>query len=60
MTRLTRWRLPAVLLLVSTLGGPHEQLQAQASPEAGEEAPATFVSSEELPADAAVSFPVDI
>ena len=58
----------ALLILVFATVGPKtpaddpqqapEESQAPAAPEA--EPPETFVPSEELPADSAISFPVDI
>ncbi len=49
--------LTLVLLAASVLVPPGGSLAAQEEPE---EAPSTFVPTEELPADAAVSFPTDI
>ena len=60
MTKPIRLTLLALLLAVSTLSLPNHRLAAQAAGEAQEEAPAAFVPTEKLPADAAVSFPIDI
>ena len=50
-----------VLLVLVSLTSPHsERLAAQTSAETEKEALETFVPSEKLPADSAISFPVDI
>ena len=58
MKRATRFALLVLLLAVSVLSLPNQPLVAQAGGE--EEGPAAFVPTEKLPADSAVSFPVDI
>ena len=60
MARLVRLRLFALLLVASTLGAPSDALRAQGAEEPEEQGPAAFIPSEELSADSAVSFPVDI
>jgi hypothetical protein len=60
MKRTIRWSLMVALLAASSLTVPNEPLQAQSAAAQEPEAPETFVPSERLPADSAVSFPVDI
>jgi hypothetical protein len=60
MRRLIRLTLGS-LLLAALLASPHSApvvAQSETGPE--QEAPETFVPSERLPADSAISFPVDI
>lgn len=57
LARLTLAALLLAALLVSTHSGP---VVAQTETESEQEAPGTFVPSERLPADSAISFPVDI
>lgn len=60
MKLFARWTL-AALLLAALLLSPHSQpLVAQTETESEEEAPETFIPTEKLPADSAISFPVDI
>lgn len=60
MRQVMRWFL-FVMLVVASLLSPHaEKLVAQTGAEAEKEALETFVPSERLPADSAISFPVDI
>ncbi len=52
-----------VLLIAVSLISSHTALlvaQTETEPESGQEAPETFVPTEKLPADSAISFPVDI
>ena len=50
-----------VLLIAASLVSTHTALLiAQTETEAEQEAPETFVPTEKLPADSAISFPVDI
>ena len=58
MKKLTRITLLTLLLVTTGMSLPNQPLAAQDSEE--EEGPAAFVPTEKLPADAAVSFPVDI
>ena len=59
MRRITRWTLLALLLMASAFATPNQALQAQATaPQA--QGPEAFIPSERLPADSAVSFPIDI
>lgn len=66
MKTLTRCILLVLLLAVATLSLPNRRLAAQGAGAAtgdeasGEQAPEAFVPTEKLPADAAVSFPIDI
>ena len=62
MKRTTRLLLLISLLTVASLSLPNHRLAAQSGGGATEEqeAPETFVPTEKLPADAAVSFPIDI
>ena len=46
--------------VTATLALPNESLEAQTAAPQEAEAPEQFVPSERLPADSAVSFPVDI
>ncbi len=55
--RLTLAALLLAALLVSTHSVP---VVAQGEAESEQEAPETFVPSEKLPADSAISFPIDI
>jgi hypothetical protein len=48
-----------VLLIAASLASTHTALLV-AQTETEEEAPETFVPTEKLPADSAISFPVDI
>jgi hypothetical protein len=49
------------LLLAALLVSAHsEPVAAQTATETEEEAPETFVPTEKLPADSAISFPIDI
>jgi hypothetical protein len=57
LVRLTLATLLLTALLVSTHSGP---VAAQTGTESEPEAPETFIPSEKLPADSAISFPVDI
>ena len=57
MRLLIRTGLLLLLLVVAILALPQAPLAAQDDPS---EAPEAFVPSERLPADSAVSFPVDI
>lgn len=51
----------AALLLVALLVSAHSvPVVAQTGEESEPEAPETFVPSEKLPADSAISFPIDI
>lgn len=60
MRQVIHWFLFA-MLVVALLLSPHtEQLVAQTGTDPEEEALETFVPSEKLPADSAISFPVDI
>ena len=60
MRRLARLTL-AALLLAALLASPHSRpVVAQEETETEPEAPETFIPSEKLPADSAISFPVDI
>lgn len=57
-----RWIL-FVLLIAASLISSHTALlvaQTETEPESEQEAPETFVPTEKLPADSAISFPVDI
>ena len=54
ITQLALLALLALLLVASTLALRNKPLEAQA------QEPETFVPTERLPADSAVSFPVDI
>ena len=50
-----------LLLIAASLASTHTALLvAQTESEPEQEAPATFVPTEKLPADSAISFPVDI
>ena len=52
-----------VLLIAASLASTHTALlvaQTETESEAEAEAPETFVPTEKLPADSAISFPVDI
>ena len=60
MNRAIRWSLFAALLAASILVLPNEPLLAQDAAAQPPEAPERFVPSERLPADSAVSFPIDI
>ena len=55
--RLTLAALLLAALLVSTHSVP---VVAQTKAESEQEAPETFIPSEKLPADSAISFPIDI
>ncbi len=57
LLRMTLACLLVACLLVSSHSAP---VVAQTETESEEEAPETFVPSEKLPADSAISFPVDI
>jgi len=57
LARLTLLALLVAASLVSTHTAP---VVAQTETESEEEAPETFVPTEKLPADSAISFPVDI
>ena len=60
MQRLIRLTLGS-LLLAALLASPHSPpLVAQSETGSEEEAPETFIPTEKLPADSAISFPVDI
>ena len=51
----------AALLLVALLVSAHSvPVVAQTEEESEQEAPETFVPTEKLPADSAISFPIDI
>ena len=56
------WRLAFVFTtLAALLVSPHSApVAAQSETGSEQEAPETFVPSEKLPADSAISFPVDI
>jgi NhaP-type Na+/H+ or K+/H+ antiporter len=60
MRAVTRTILFALLIAGSLVSTHTAQLRAQAESESEQEAPETFVPSEKLPADSAISFPVDI
>lgn len=55
--RLTLGTLLLAALLVSSHSAP---VVAQTETESEQEAPETFIPTEKLPADSAISFPVDI
>lgn len=55
-----RWILFLLLIAASLVSTHTELLVAQTETETEEEAPETFVPTEKLPADSAISFPVDI
>lgn len=57
LARLTLGTLLIAALLATGHSGP---VVAQTETESAEEAPETFVPTEKLPADSAISFPVDI
>ena len=49
------------LLLAALLASPHSApVAAQTETESEQDAPETFIPTEKLPADSAISFPVDI
>ena len=60
MRHIIRFLLFVLLVLVSLISSHTEQLVAQTSTETEEESLETFIPSEKLPADSAISFPVDI
>lgn len=60
MRSITRAILFALLLAACLVSTHSAQLRAQTAEEGEVEAPETFVPSEKLPADSAISFPVDI
>lgn len=60
MRHVIRVLLFVLLILVSLMSSHTERLVAQTGTEAQEEPLETFVPTEKLPADSAISFPVDI
>ena len=60
MRHVIRIVLFALLALLSLMDSHTKRLVAQTSPETEEESLTTFIPSEKLPADSAISFPVDI
>ena len=60
MKFLARQTLGTLLLAALLATGHSGPVVAQTETAAEEEAPATFVPTEKLPADSAISFPIDI
>ena len=60
MKKAIRLVLLILLLAVCALSLPGPRLAAEASAATQEQGPEAFVPTEKLPADSAVSFPVDI